>query len=152
MESTTRHLHCILTAKAPAREKKDESGHAFLKKLFLIFFFSGSAVVVVVGCWLHFLIPAILHSRYNLAYIILYLQGMGCLFSWNAFITVTAYFAVQVRGSNFEVSELNGKRKKTCNPKSEAVSVFSSFSLHATCGNICDARLSVDLWGSVLLL
>jgi len=27
---------------------------------------------------------------------------MGCLFSWNAFITVTAYFAVQVRGSNFE--------------------------------------------------
>lgn len=37
-----------------------------------------------------------------MAYIFFYIQGVGCLFAWNAFITVTAYFAAKLKGSYFE--------------------------------------------------
>ena len=47
---------------------------------------------------------AVPHDRYRLAYFILYLQGVGCLFPWNAFITKTDYYALAFRGSEYASS------------------------------------------------
>ena len=44
------------------------------------------------------------HDRYRLAFFILYLQGVGCLFPWNAFITKTDYYALAFRGSEYASS------------------------------------------------
>ena len=44
------------------------------------------------------------HDRYHLAFFILYLQGVGCLFPWNAFITKTDYYALAFRGSEYAAS------------------------------------------------
>ena len=44
------------------------------------------------------------HDRYHLAFFILYLQGVGCLFPWNAFITKTDYYNLAFRGSEYESS------------------------------------------------
>lgn len=41
-------------------------------------------------------------DKYRVAYLILYLQGVGCLFPWNAFITKTDYYALAFRGSPYE--------------------------------------------------
>eukprot|EP00039_Didymoeca_costata_P007035 m.95711 g.95711 ORF g.95711 m.95711 type:complete len:496 (+) comp13509_c0_seq2:63-1550(+) len=37
-----------------------------------------------------------------LTYIGFYIQGIGCLFPWNAFITVTHYFGMRLKNSHFE--------------------------------------------------
>lgn len=42
--------------------------------------------------------------RYNIIYIIFFLQGVGVLFPWNAFITVTQYFASRLQGSRYEAT------------------------------------------------
>ena len=47
---------------------------------------------------------AVPHDRYRLAFFILYLQGVGCLFPWNAFITKTDYYALAFRGSEYASS------------------------------------------------
>ena len=44
------------------------------------------------------------HDRYHLAFFILYLQGVGCLFPWNAFITKTDYYNLAFRGSEYASS------------------------------------------------
>mgnify|MGYP006137294863 CR=1 FL=1 len=41
-------------------------------------------------------------DKFRIAYLILYLQGVGCLFPWNAFITKTDYYALAFRGSPYE--------------------------------------------------
>lgn len=42
-------------------------------------------------------------GRRNVAYLIFFLQGLGVLFPWNAFITVNNYFDKKLVGSNFTV-------------------------------------------------
>ena len=49
-------------------------------------------------------VDAVPHDRYHLAFFILYLQGVGCLFPWNAFITKTDYYALAFRGSEYASS------------------------------------------------
>lgn len=43
-------------------------------------------------------------DRWNEVWLIMYLQGVGCLFPWNAFITPSNYFQLRFVGSPFEES------------------------------------------------
>eukprot|EP00041_Stephanoeca_diplocostata_P029188 m.855386 g.855386 ORF g.855386 m.855386 type:complete len:539 (+) comp23509_c0_seq2:190-1806(+) len=45
-------------------------------------------------------------DNYNLAYMIFYLQGVGCLVPWNAFITVDTYWKSRLEGSAFQSNVL----------------------------------------------
>ncbi len=40
-------------------------------------------------------------DRYNLVYMIMFLQGMGMLFGWNMFITAVVYFQSRLEGSKW---------------------------------------------------
>ena len=42
-------------------------------------------------------------ARHGLLYALMLLEGVGVLFPWNAFITVTEYFSTKLAGSDFEV-------------------------------------------------
>lgn len=45
-------------------------------------------------------------DNYSLAYMIFYLQGVGCLVPWNAFITVDTYWKTRLQGSAFQSNVL----------------------------------------------
>jgi equilibrative nucleoside transporter 1/2/3 len=44
--------------------------------------------------------------RFQFAYILAFILGIGVLFPWNAFITVTQYFDSRVENSKFSVCKL----------------------------------------------
>tara|TARA_B100000614_G_scaffold248959_1_gene257427 strand:- start:840 stop:1004 length:165 start_codon:yes stop_codon:yes gene_type:complete len=49
------------------------------------------------------LLVGVCPSRQGLLYALMLLEGVGVLFPWNAFITVTEYFSTKLAGSDFEV-------------------------------------------------
>ena len=51
----------------------------------------------------HMLLVGVCPSRQGLLYALMLLEGVGVLFPWNAFITVTEYFSTKLAGSDFEV-------------------------------------------------